>query len=820
MTSSVQVKHGFDSNDMNPSSTTTRKRQQGASSSPTTKHDKVVCWNPFSCIHRYWVYATHYFRRALTCIVVFLAKCAATCPWITIVSLLALSIATMAAGLYTNFTIISDFMDLFTPVTSLTIGQRAWALRDSRLPGNTMMYLPIQMIVHAEGHNVLEYEGMERMFQVLDLATNNDIREGMDNVCLNDTQAILINGKVEKCDLHGVTRFWNQSRAWFDHQVLPNDEITRFIVNTSYPDGTTVDRPRIFGMLRVQEDGTPLSAEAMFLEISIPISRIGSLTGTQADQLRKYTSQLEDGITDLRHSWKAESPPTKYRVEFAIEFNVGKEFQQAIFSDFPLLPFVMIIMLLFTCLVFWRYDRVKSRTLLALGSVVTVLLSLATGFGLMFILGVPYTLVTNVLPYIVFGVGLDDTYIIVGAFARRDSSQPIKDRINDTFEEVGLSIFMTSLTTALAFMLGCISSVPAIQYICLYGFPAILIDFFYQVTFFVALLVLDERRIQAKRVDCCLCFVSNREDGNDDITTRDNTNDNVAAVRGKGSIMGWYSDQLLRPSVKISILVGFAGLFAGCAYSATLLKQDFSFYDLLPDYSPTKTYLDAKENYGGINGEIYIYFRGLNQSDSTVQYQMLDFIDQIAAIDHVELQPFCWVRDMRALLDDPQNFLQSLAEDPTTARVIEDNPELLVLFDQNASLMKNLTFNQALDFLLSHPLAKILYELHLIRDAVTGDVHASRCQVLIRNLDYNSVKDSVDLLNAQNAVTLSHPINENTNGEYHAFLYKELFHLWEVRILGKIYLARHYGNHTKHLLHFFYCIDFSLCSSLTLLLMN
>jgi hypothetical protein len=38
-----------------------------------------------------------------------------------------------------------------------------------------------------------------------------------------------------------------------------------------------------------------------------------------------------------------------------------------------------------------------------------------------------------------------------------------------------------------------------------YAFPTILIDFIYQVTLFIAILVLDERRIKDQREDICIC---------------------------------------------------------------------------------------------------------------------------------------------------------------------------------------------------------------------------------------------------------------------------------------------------------------------------
>ena len=65
-------------------------------------------------------------------------------------------------------------------------------------------------------------------------------------------------------------------------------------------------------------------------------------------------------------------------------------------------------------------------------------------------------------------------------------------RIHDTFEEVGLSIFLTKMTTALAFGLGCLSNIPTLTWMSAYAFPTVLILAVYQVTVFTAMIVLAE----------------------------------------------------------------------------------------------------------------------------------------------------------------------------------------------------------------------------------------------------------------------------------------------------------------------------------------
>jgi predicted RND superfamily exporter protein len=123
-------------------------------------------------------------------------------------------------------------------------------------------------------------------------------------------------------------------------------------------------------------------------------------------------------------------------------------------------------------------------------------------------MGVPFSNLSQMVPFIILGVGLDvsfffdramkiqsnaqltfisilqttkkDTFIITGVYFRklaeehkeesRDENELITQRILDTMEEVGLSISMTTITTALAFMLGCLSTIPGIRWVCLCKF--------------------------------------------------------------------------------------------------------------------------------------------------------------------------------------------------------------------------------------------------------------------------------------------------------------------------------------------------------------
>jgi hypothetical protein len=141
-------------------------------------------------------------------------------------------------------------------------------------------------------------------------------------------------------------------------------------------------------------------------------------------------------------------------------------------SSHSLAAGVFIIMSIFTCLVFMKQHKVYSRSLLGLAAVFSVLLSLMSGYGSMFICGVPLTSMTQILPFVIFGIGLDDAYIINCSYSRTNSTKGPVDRVRDTFEDAGASRPLPQ-QSPLAWV--DFSRIPAV------------FSYFYQVTFCIAL---------------------------------------------------------------------------------------------------------------------------------------------------------------------------------------------------------------------------------------------------------------------------------------------------------------------------------------------
>uniref|UniRef100_A0A7S1UKD5 SSD domain-containing protein n=1 Tax=Phaeomonas parva TaxID=124430 RepID=A0A7S1UKD5_9STRA len=148
----------------------------------------------------------------------------------------------------------------------------------------------------------------------------------------------------------------------------------------------------------------------------------------------------------------------------------------------------------------------KTRASLAIVGVLGVGLAIITGYGLCLWCGVPFTAIAMALSYIIFGVGVDDMFIITNSFDSLEfpPGMPVSERIGNALGRCGVSILYTSATDFCAFMLGSMSNLPGIEYMCRYAAVAILCDFLLQVTFFVAFLSMDMQRLERGLPDFAL----------------------------------------------------------------------------------------------------------------------------------------------------------------------------------------------------------------------------------------------------------------------------------------------------------------------------
>ena len=144
------------------------------------------------------------------------------------------------------------------------------------------------------------------------------------------------------------------------------------------------------------------------------------------------------------------------------------------------------------------------------------------------------------------GIGIDDMFVIVqcrNTLSEKEKSLPVVERIGCSMAHAGVAITITSITDFIAFGVGATTSLPALRSFCVYASIGILVIFFFQSTWFTALLAIDEQRVEGKRNGCFCCVVHHTFS-----VTTESSSDKMT------NIFKCFSQQLVKLPSKVDII--------------------------------------------------------------------------------------------------------------------------------------------------------------------------------------------------------------------------------------------------------------------------
>ena len=107
------------------------------------------------------------------------------------------------------------------------------------------------------------------------------------------------------------------------------------------------------------------------------------------------------------------------------------------------------------------------------------------------------------IPFLLIGIGVDDMFVMCNAVDQTDLNQPAFTRIHKALGHAGPAITVTSLTNALAFAFGALSSLEALKSFCLFASMCIVFLYLTVMTVFLSVVVWDTKRVEKKWTECC-----------------------------------------------------------------------------------------------------------------------------------------------------------------------------------------------------------------------------------------------------------------------------------------------------------------------------
>jgi Niemann-Pick C1 protein len=160
------------------------------------------------------------------------------------------------------------------------------------------------------------------------------------------------------------------------------------------------------------------------------------------------------------------------------------------------------LMFVFLQIVLSKFSWLEIRLLVGLAGLCSCGMAIMSGFAIAAATGYKMTTTQLSIPFLIIGLGVDDMFVIMSSLRKTHtthSGMELAKKIALAMQSAGTSITITSLTDIVVFLVGMITVIPSLKSYCFYAAPCILMTYIFVITFFVAVLTLDERRIAARR---------------------------------------------------------------------------------------------------------------------------------------------------------------------------------------------------------------------------------------------------------------------------------------------------------------------------------
>jgi len=315
------------------------------------------------------------------------------------------------------------------------------------------------------------------------------------------------------------------------------------------------------------------------------------------DEYLEWDPDIEDYVDDFNDdaSYIKIYPYTVSAIRRGLRSGLGE--------DITKVQIGIALIVLYSLLIFGRSHPFRSRVALAISGIISVAFAYIEAIGFGTYCGLTVSGITDVLPFVLLGIGVDDMYVLVLSMEQVDVKKGIKERTDHMMRYAGVSITITSLTSLFSFAVSSSTSLPALSNFCGFASLGIFFDYFNQITFFVACIVLDEKRMNRNCGDCCglclcapasaicckgKCFADEKGEEKESFARK--------FIREK------YAPFLMKTPVKIAVVIIFAVLLSVMAWGTSLLELDFNREWFIMPGDPVVDTIDIRDEYFDAGG--------------------------------------------------------------------------------------------------------------------------------------------------------------------------------------------------------------------------
>ena len=356
----------------------------------------------------------------------------------------------------------------------------------------------------------------------------------------------------------------------------------------------------------------------------------------QGSDAEKRAMEWEASLRDLLlEKIQPEARARGLRLSFNTEISLEEELNKSSNTDANIIVISYVIMFIYvsfalgsagmslkTLLSNPATAMVQSKFTLGISGIVIVLMSVSASVGLFSAAGIKVTLIiAEVIPFLVLAIGVDNIFLIVHEFERVNHAYPdeeIDTRMSKALGRMGPSILLSALTETVAFVLGVFVGMPAVRNFAAYAAGAVLINALLQVTMFVAVLSLNQRRVESNRIDC-FPFIRLKQ-----ATNQRSFNFGSEEVEStlQRFIRKHYAPALLNRKVKVTVLAVFLGFFAAGVALLPKISLGLDQRIAIPDDSYLIPYFNDLYDYFNTGPPVYFVTRGVNATARSHQEEL------------------------------------------------------------------------------------------------------------------------------------------------------------------------------------------------------
>ena len=509
----------------------------------------------------------------------------------------------------------------------------------------------------------------------------------------------------EKCMENSLLELWSE-----DNYGEKTDEILETLtvqdiinaVNTeSYSKvlGFDQDFHKYLGGVTKNETGHIVAAKATFIRFfgKVNVSAIGSemsssSKGSPVDQfsLRWETSLIET-LT---------SPSFGNVSSYQLFPNVAKSFSDLSAEEIEGDAFIFgcgtAIMFVYVQLMLGKFNFVELRPGLSSVGICCCFLGVVTSYGICSGLGLVFSPMHAIIPFLFLGIGIDDMFVIIQCHSNIVRTEAAKtmshlEIMSLTLKNAGVAITITSVTNIIVFAVGAATVLPALKSFCVYCAVGIAAIYIYQSTIFFAALGIDQRRIEKRRNGLLPCI--KHKDWTPNVVSQKNLAQDMFVQMSKYQLH-WGG--------KVIILLLTAGFGSVGVWGLTQLRQEFNPVWFIPQESYLAQWFNANEVYFPKEGETV-----------KINIAQVDFNEELPKIDALVRR----LEEETSILSNVDSWYRKFKDYSESNNLVNETHGFFSVFQED----KGRFYKILTQFLFSPSGAKYRGNFNFMRELVCGE---------------------------------------------------------------------------------------------------